>query len=95
MGPSLEDGSQGVPEGEGVGADGGEEDGRHVGVHHGAACSDRVGRAAGGRGQHDTIRLDLATHKKMCHSPHQTLPALTPIQAWCVQVPIQLFLWTT
>ena len=42
-----------------MGADGREEDGRHVGVHHGAACSHRVGRAAGGGGQQNPVSLHL------------------------------------
>lgn len=60
----------GLPEGEGVGTDGGEENGWHVGVDHGATCSNRVGCAAGRRGQHDTICLDLFT-KPPCQCPDE------------------------
>mmetsp|Transcript_21151 Transcript_21151/g.54218 ORF Transcript_21151/g.54218 Transcript_21151/m.54218 type:complete len:209 (-) Transcript_21151:1214-1840(-) len=47
------------PEGERVRADGREQDGADVWVHHGAACCYAVGGAASGRGQQHAVRLHL------------------------------------
>lgn len=47
------------PEGQGVRADGREEDGGDVGVDHGPPRGDRVGRAARWRRQHHAVCLHL------------------------------------
>ena len=60
-------------EGEGVGADGREQDCWHVGVHHGPARSHRVGCAACGGGQQHPISLHLPAppqvSKQCCGAP--------------------------
>jgi len=45
------------PEVEGVRADGCEQDGLHIRVHHAASCCHTVGGGASGSGQHDAISL--------------------------------------
>jgi len=48
-----------LPEGEGVGAHGCEQDGRHIGVHHTAPGGHRVGCAARWGGQQHPVCLHL------------------------------------
>jgi hypothetical protein len=40
-----------------VRADGGEQDGRHLGVHHAAACCQGVGGGSGGGGHNEAVAL--------------------------------------
>lgn len=51
-----------------VRADGREQDGRHVGVHHGAARCHAVRRATRWGGQHHAIRLHLGSQQAACNS---------------------------
>lgn len=48
------------PEGQGVGADGGEQDGGHLRVRHGPASCQAVGGGAGGRGHNEAVSLQTA-----------------------------------
>jgi hypothetical protein len=61
-------------EGERVRADGREENGRHVGVHHGAAGGHRVGCAARRRRQHHAVGLHLRAVATVAGRPSAPKP---------------------